>query len=119
MRYLLPLSAAALVTALPVSAIVLDCDININGTYTCVEIGKTSVSPEARARAQENFRAYIKEAQKKCEYNEPRRRTGGKATNSAQRLEDLKIARKVYDDCVATHAEILRNADQIKGVGDK
>ncbi|UCC57020.1 MAG: hypothetical protein JSU75_04570 [Gammaproteobacteria bacterium] len=62
MRYLPALSAAtALVSALPVSGIVLDCEINIDGTYTCVEIGETSMSPEARASAQENYRACIEE----------------------------------------------------------
>ncbi|MDH3901212.1 MAG: hypothetical protein OEU51_09230 [Gammaproteobacteria bacterium] len=113
MKFLPALSAvAALVAALPVSGIVLDCEINIDGTYTCIEIGETSVSPEVRARAQENYRAYIEEAQTQCEYNEPRRRTGGRASSSAQRLEDLKRARREYDKCVATKAEALRQADQ-------
>jgi len=84
----------------------------MDGTYTCVDVGETSVPPAVRAEAQENYRAYIEAAQKQCEYREPRRRTGGKATSSSQRVEDLKRARRDYDKCVATKAEALRQADQ-------
>jgi len=108
-------TAIALVTSSTASGLVLDCEVNIDGTYTCVEVGATAVPPAARAAAQENFRVYLEKAQAQCEYDEPRRRTGGRAASGAQRLEDLKRARKEYDECVATKAEALRQADEAAG----
>jgi hypothetical protein len=93
-------------------AVILDCEINFDGTYSCVEIRDTSVSPEARAEAQETQRVYVERAQEHCEYQEPRRRMGGRASSGAQRLEDLKRAKREYDKCVAEKAEALRQADQ-------
>lgn len=98
--------------ALPARAVILDCEINIDGTYTCVEIRDTSVSPEAREQAQEEHRVYLEQAQQHCEYEEPRRRMGGRAVSGAQRMEDLKRAKREYDRCVAEKAEALRQADQ-------
>lgn len=108
-----PLLTALLVAgALPARAVILDCELNMDGTYTCVEIRDTRVSPEVREQARESHRAYLEEAQQYCEYQEPRRRMGGRATSGAQRMEDLKRAKREYDRCVADKAEELRQADR-------
>jgi hypothetical protein len=113
MKLSIPLFAAAcLAGALPAGAVILDCEINIDGTYTCIEIRDTSVSPEVREQARETQRVYVEQAQEQCEYREPRRRMGGRASSGAQRLEDLKRAKREYDQCVAEKAEALRQADQ-------
>ena len=112
------LSIVVLVAAAPAAGVLLDCEINVDGAYTCVEIGETRVSPEAREEARESFKAYIEEAQTRCEYREPRRRTGGRAMSSAQRMEDLKRARREYDECVAREAEALRQADKAGSAAD-
>lgn len=113
MKRSIPLLAAVLLAgALPARAVILDCEINIDGTYTCIEIRDTSVSPEVRAKARESQRVYVEQAQEQCEYQEPRRRMGGRATSGAQRQEDLKRAKREYDKCVAEKAEALRQADQ-------
>jgi len=91
--------------------IVLDCDLNADGTYTCVEIGGAPVSPKAKKEATESQRAYIEQARKDCvREGLPRRpnRKGGVAVRS----EDLKRVEKKYQQCVAHKAAALRKADQ-------
>ena len=61
---LLPLQAAA---------IILDCEVNVDGTYTCIEIHGTVVTEEARNKAKQEQQKYYQQAQDKCEYREPRR----------------------------------------------
>jgi hypothetical protein len=99
---LLPLQAAA---------IILDCEVNVDGTYTCIEIHGTVVTEEARNKAKQEQQKYYQQAQDKCEYREPRRRPVGKSS-SALRMEDLKRAQAEYEACVARKAEEMRKADQ-------
>lgn len=102
-----------LAVPLPVAGIILDCDINADGTYTCVEIDGTAIPDEVREQARESQRAYIEEARTRCVYEEPRRRSGGKAPTGAKWMEAQKRAKEKYDACIASEAEKIKQADQI------
>jgi len=97
----------------PVSSfgIVLDCDLNADSTYTCVEITGSPVSPKAGSKAVESQRAYIEQARKDCVREAPPQRPNRKG-GAATRSEDLKQVEKKYQQCVAHKAAILRQADQ-------
>ena len=86
-------------------------EVNVDGTYTCIEIHGTVVTEEARNKAKQEQQKYYQQAQDKCEYREPRRRPVGKSS-SALRMEDLKRAQAEYEACVARKAEEMRKADQ-------
>ena len=106
-----PLLACLLLTVpLQASGIILDCEVNVDGTYTCIEIHGTVVTEDARNKAREEQQKYYQQASSQCEYREPRRRPVGKSS-SALRMEDLKRARAEYEACVARKAEEMRKAD--------
>ncbi|HFD81518.1 MAG TPA: hypothetical protein ENK05_14190 [Gammaproteobacteria bacterium] len=109
--------AAVLLCALstPAAAVLLDCDINSDGTYTCIEIKGTTVSPEARQQARDRQKAYVEQARGECEYREPRKHPGIKGQSGAHRMEELKRAREKYERCVAERANVLRKEAQEKG----
>jgi len=90
--------------------IVLDCDLNADGTYTCVEIGGATVSPKAGNEAMQSQLAYIKQARKNCVRKEPLRRPNRKG-GVAVRSEDLKRVERKYQQCVAHKAAALRKAE--------
>ncbi|MEN8801276.1 MAG: hypothetical protein ABF297_04780 [Thiogranum sp.] len=109
------IGALALIAFQPATAIILDCTHNLDGTYSCVEIGKSSATEAtspAHNEAAETDHAYIEQAEKECTYRKPRLRTGGKGPSSALRLEATKSAQKEYDRCVAIKAAELRKAQQ-------
>ena len=110
-KFPLLLAGLALAAPLPAHAIILDCDINVDGTYTCVEIHGTVLTEDARQQAREAQREYYDQAQDECEYREPRRRPSGKGS-SALRMEDQKRAQAEYEACISRKAEELRKADE-------
>lgn len=105
----------ALIVYRPALAIILDCKHNLDGTYTCVEIGNSpaaeAASP-AQTEAAQIDRAYIEQAKKECTYRKPRTRAGGKGSTSALKMEAMKSAQQDYERCVASKAAELRNAQQ-------
>jgi hypothetical protein len=106
---------AILTTATPAAAIILDCKQNLDGTYTCVEIGKPSAAETASPAQDEAAtiqRAYIERAREFCTYRKPRTRAGGKASTSALKMEAMKSAQEDYERCVAAKAAELQKADQ-------
>jgi hypothetical protein len=115
-KYVRWLSAAAVLFAsTPASAIILDCKQNLDGTYTCVEIGKPSAAETASPAQDEAAtiqRAYIERAREFCTYRKPRTRAGGKGSTSALKMEAMKSAQEDYERCVAAKAAELQNADQ-------
>ena len=104
------LACLALLLPLHARAIILDCEVATDGTYTCVEIHGTVVTEDARKKAKAEQRMYYERALDKCEYKEPRRRSMGK-TGSARLMEERKRAQQEYDACVARKAEEMRKAD--------
>ena len=103
---------ACLFLAAPLQAfgIILDCEVNVDGTYTCVEIHGTVLTEDARRKAKAEQQKYYEQASSQCEYEEPRRRPVGKGS-SALRMEDLKRAQAEYEACIARKAEEMRKAD--------
>lgn len=91
----------------PAGAVLLDCDVNAERIYTCVEIG-TSVGDTAPGDNSETYgeeyRRYVEQAEQVCVYNEPRRRVAGKNTGGALRVEELKSARADYEQCISETA---------------
>ena len=104
------LACITLLIPLHAQAIILDCEVATDGTYTCVEIHGTVVTEDARKKAKAEQRMYYERALDKCEYKEPRRRTMGK-TGGARQMEERKRAQDEYDACVARKAEEMRKAD--------
>jgi hypothetical protein len=105
----------ALIAYQPASAIILDCKHNLDDTYTCVEIGKSSAAEAAspaHSEAAKIDRAYIEQAKKECTYRKPRMRTGGKGSTSALRMETMKSAQEDYERCVASKAAERRKSQQ-------
>jgi hypothetical protein len=110
MKFLAPGLIGTLVCLpLPAAAVLLDCDISADRIYTCVEIGGSAtgagpqVHQESAAGSQvygEEYRRYREQAQQRCVYNAPRRRSAGKNTGAALRVEELKSARAEYDQCI-------------------
>jgi hypothetical protein len=87
----------------------LDCDINAERIYTCVEIGNSAVAtdtPDNQETYSEEYRRYIGQAKEHCVYNEPRRRVAGK-NSGALRVEELKSAREEYEQCINDTAREL------------
>jgi len=105
----------ALAVYRPAWAIILDCEHNLDGTYTCVEIGQSSAAEAdspAHSKAGKIDRAYIEQAKKACTYRKPRTRAGGKGSTSALKMEAMKSAQQAYEHCVTRKAAELRNAQQ-------
>lgn len=110
MKILAPGLIGALVyLPLPAAAVLLDCDINADHIYTCVEIGASATVADPQVRQEstaspqtygEEYQRYLEQAQQRCVYNEPRRRSAGKNTGAALRVEELKSARAEYDQCI-------------------
>lgn len=110
-----PITGLALIYPLAAFAIVLDCEQNPDGTYTCVEIGQASsaeLDSPAQSEAAKIGRAYIEQARQQCTYRKPRARAGGKGSTSALKMEAMKSAQEAYEHCVASKAAELRNAEQ-------
>jgi hypothetical protein len=105
----------ALAVYRPAWAIILDCKRNLDGTYTCVEIGQSSAAEAAspvRSKAEKIDRAYIEQAKKACTYRKPRTRAGGKGSTSALKMEAMKSAQQEYEHCVTRKAAELSNTQQ-------
>jgi len=95
---------------LPAAAVLLDCDINAERIYTCVEIGDSPAAadtPDNKQAYGEEYRRYIEQAKQQCVYHEPRRRVAGKNTGGALRVEELKSARAEYEQCISETAREL------------
>ena len=108
----LPPILTCLFLAAPLQAfgIILDCEVNVDGTYTCVEIHGTVLTEDARNKARAEQQKYYEQARSQCEFREPRRRPAGKGS-SALRMEDMKRAQAEYEACIARKAEEIRKAD--------
>lgn len=104
------LACLCLAAPLPALGIILDCEVNVDGTYSCVEIHGTVVTEEAREQARAEQQRYYEQASSQCEYQAPRRRPVGKGS-SALRMEDQKRAQAEYEACVARKAEEMRKAE--------
>lgn len=107
-RILLP-ACVLLVPPLPAYAILLDCDINSDGTYHCIDITGTtgSTAAESDNNYSEAYGRYLEQARSRCVYEEPPKRGGGKKTGAALRSEELKSAREAYERCVTDNARTL------------
>ena len=105
------LASFILAAALPLQtqALLLDCEINPDKTYTCIEISNADSpeSPEDTQSYGDEYSGYIDEAKRSCVYREPRKRPAGKVGGSAQRTEELKSARKDYENCISDKARAL------------
>lgn len=109
------IATLALIVYQPAVAIILDCNHNLDGTYSCVEIGKPSAAEAAspaHSEAAKIDHAYIEQAEKQCTYRKPRLRAGGKGYTSALKMEATKSAQAEYERCVAIKAAELRKAQQ-------
>lgn len=97
------------ISPLQVQAILLDCEINPDKTYTCIEISNTGSpgNPEEQASYGDEYNGYVEQAKQSCVYREPRKRATGKGGGSAQRTEELKSARKDYENCISDKAREL------------
>ena len=90
-------AAMALIVCQSALAIILDCEHNPDGTYSCVEIGKPTGTDEASPANRESAdtdRAYIEQAKTECNYRKPRTRPGGKGSSSALKREAMKSAQE-------------------------
>ena len=107
--YTLIVSLVFAVIPLQANALLLDCEINADKTYTCIEISGavTADTPEDQKSFGEEYSSYFEQAKQSCVYEEPQKRTVGKGSGSAQRSEKIKTARMKYDDCVRDKARIL------------
>jgi hypothetical protein len=113
MRWILSLWLLGL--SLPASAILLDCEQRADGTYLCVEVEGSSVPAGTRSedkveRQPAVEQRYLKQAEAECEYREPRRRMG--KASSASLVEERKLAREAYEECLQRTARELRDADR-------
>jgi len=109
--HLYSLTAFILAGALPLQtqALLLDCEINPDKTYTCIEISNSD-SPNSLEDTQsygDEYSGYIDEARQSCVYREPRKRAAGKGGGGVQRTEKLKSAREDYEDCISDKARAL------------
>jgi hypothetical protein len=94
----------------PAAAILLDCEINAERIYTCVEIGASATAADDANDKEaygEEYRRYIEQAKQNCVYSEPRRRTAGKNNTAALRVEELKSAQADYEQCISETARDL------------
>ena len=111
--------AGLAVTTLPMTApaLLLDCEINADKTYTCVEI--SGVNPpedsEKRQPGSEDHRSYMEQAKQSCVYREPRKRATGKGGGSALRSEEIKSAREDYEKCISDKAWELWHLNNTPG----
>ncbi len=105
------LAATLVGSAIPpqANALLLDCDINANKTYTCIEISapESAGKPIDQDTYGEEYNSYVNQARQSCVYEKPRKRATGKGYSGAQRSEEIKTARKNYDDCVRDKARTL------------
>ena len=94
---------------LQTQALLLDCEINADKTYTCIEISDTASrgTPEDGKSYGEEYSGYVEQAKQSCVYEEPRKRAAGKAGGSAVRTEEIKSARKDYEKCISDRARSL------------
>ena len=103
-------------------AVQLDCEIDAQRIYTCVEVGEPATAAgeadETEAYGDE-YRRYLEQAEQQCVYKEPRRRAAGKNTGSALRMEDMKSAREEYEQCVSAKARELWRKNNPPGVSDR
>ncbi len=110
--------------ALPITsgAVLLDCEIDAQRIYTCVEVGEPAAAggkaDDTEAYGDE-YRRYLEQAEQQCVYNEPRRRVAGKNTGGALRMEDLKSAREEYEQCVSAKARELWRKNNPPGASDR
>jgi hypothetical protein len=109
--------------SLPISAgaVLLDCEIDAQRIYTCVEVGESAIAARQTDDAEaygDEYRRYLEQAKQQCVYNEPRRRVAGKNTGGALRMEELKSARQEYEQCVSATARELWRKNNPPGAPD-
>jgi hypothetical protein len=106
---------ALLALPIPAGAVLLDCEINAQRIYTCVEVGESATAAETADGTEtygDEYRPYLEQAKQQCVYRKPRRRVAGKNTGGALRSEELKAARAEYEQCVSeTARELWRSND--------
>ena len=104
-----------IILSLPIAAgaVLLDCEIDAQRIYTCVELGEPATGAGKVDNTEaygDEYRHYLEQAEQQCVYREPRRRVAGKNTGGALRTEQLKSAREDYEQCIsATARELWRN----------
>ena len=106
----------------PARAVLLDCEIDAQRIYTCVEVGGSETaaqSPDGTEAYGDEHSSYIERAKQQCVYNEPRRRASGKNTGGAFRIEQLKKARKEYEQCISETARELWRKDNPPGASNQ
>lgn len=106
----------------PVRAVLLDCEINAQRIYTCIEVSEPATAAQTPGSAEnysDEYLSYIEQAKEQCVYNEPRRRAGGKNAGNAFRIEQLKWALKEYEECVSETARELRRKNNPPGAGER
>jgi hypothetical protein len=104
-----------LVVPVTARAVLLDCEINPDKTYTCIEIGARTTTGAVEAREtgySEEFSNYIEQARSECVYNEPAKRSGNKNSSGTYRVEAIKRATAEYDSCVTERARSLWKQNQ-------
>lgn len=101
----------AMAHTFPVSALLLDCKPQGNGTYLCVEIEASNAITAVPARVPDIDSAHIEKARSECTYQKPRKRMGA---GGAVRSEAKKAAQREYEQCVADRAWELRNLESQK-----
>lgn len=117
-RILQLVALVPLTAPLPAGAILLDCEVNADRVYTCIEISDAAThtaAPEGTETYSAEYSAYIEEAKKSCVYREPRRRVSGKNTSAALRVEELKSARADYEQCIADKARAMWRSNNAGG----
>lgn len=123
MKRLVPVCVLILADApLSADAILLDCQINEQRVYTCVEVGVPAAGSETPPVIRVDDKAYgryLDQAKQQCVYREPRRRMGGKNTGLAARTEELKSAREDYEACISATARELWLKDNPTGSRDE
>lgn len=111
-----PLLARAILPVMLLSAplqcgaILLDCEVQKNGIYQCIEISEPGTTPATTTQEESygsTYNEFREQAKSRCTYEEPRKRAGGKNTGAASRTEDIKSARKDYEQCINEHARAL------------
>jgi hypothetical protein len=123
MKAIAPVISLTLLS-LPLSsgAVLLDCEIDAQRIYTCVEVSEPATSApktdETEAYGDE-YRRYLEQAKEQCVYNEPPRRVAGKNTGGALRMEQLKSAREEYEHCVGAKARELWRKNNPPAASDR
>jgi len=113
-----------IILCLPIAAgaVLLDCEIDAQRIYTCVEVGEPATGAGKADNTEaygDEYRRYLEQAEQQCVYREPRRRVAGKNTGGALRTEELKSAREAYEQCISATARELWRKNNPPAASDR